>query len=396
MRERLAAAFALVAVLVIGAFTLARAYSLDTMVTGSESAEVTASTRWFAAVVEQRRQAGDPVDGAFLHHLVDGPERLVYVGPDGTTVTAAGTAFRADDPVRDLVASRHLPGGGTVELSRSGADVEADVARSLLPLVALGLVLVVVAAGLGYLAARMLARPFQELAGHARALGRGRFDLAVPRYAVPEADTVGQALQTSAGQLRTLLLRERRFAADASHDLRTPMTAMRLELEDLTLDPQLPPAAAEQVTRALAELERLSGTVDHLLERTRDGRIGAYDVDVAELAADAVRRAVAGAPADREVRADAPGPALVRMPPGPIEQVIDALLDDALRHGRGTVTVEVRDAGDHVHLRVRDEGDPARERPAVRSLEETASALGARVSAEPGPVAALAVRLPRS
>ena len=397
MRERLAAAFALVAVLVVGAFTLTRAYSVDAMVTSAEADEVASSTRWFAAVVEQRRDAGDPVDAAFLRTLVAGAERLEYVDPAGDSTVATGEEFHRDDAgARDLVAEQRLAGGGTVVVRRSGADVEADVARSMLPLVVLGLGLVLVAAGLGYLAARLLARPFQELAGHARALGRGRFDLDVPRYGVPEADTVGQALQTSAGQLRTLLLRERRFAADASHELRTPITAVRLELEDLSLDPTLPPAAAAQLGRALGAVDRLNDTVDHLLERTRGGRIGGDEVDVAELAVDAVRRGEGRAHADRTVRVDAPGPAVVRLPPGPIDQVLDALLDDALSHGRGAVTVQVRDAGDHVHVRVCDEGDATRARPGALAVEETVDALGGRMASEPDAGACLGVRLPRA
>ena len=77
------------------------------------------------------------------------------------------------------------------------------------------------AALVGFLMALLLARPFRQLAGAAGQLGRGRFDLDLPRTDVPEAKAISHALLTSAGQLQERLASEQSFAEHASHVLRT-------------------------------------------------------------------------------------------------------------------------------------------------------------------------------
>ena len=93
----------------------------------------------------------------------------------------------------------------------------------------------------------------------------GRFDVEVPHYGVPEAEAIGSALRRSARDLDALVRREREFAVSASHELRTPVTALRLEIEDVASWPQTPPDVAEELSRALAELDRLSATISTLL-----------------------------------------------------------------------------------------------------------------------------------
>jgi signal transduction histidine kinase len=155
------------------------------------------------------------------------------------------------------------------------------------------------------------------------------------------------------------LAAERDFAADASHQLRTPLTALRLELEDLTYWPETAPAVSEQLHRALGELDRLSGTVTELLEHSRGRRLERpVPVDLALLTAETAARwdRQAGA-AGRTVTAMAPRPARVRTHPGLLQQILDVLIHNALRHGRGVVRVRARDARTHWAITVQDEGD---------------------------------------
>ena len=245
----------------------------------------------------------------------------------------------------------------------------------------------------------------------ARRLGDGTFTLPPLDSSLPEARAIGAALQTSSRQLEALLHRERQFAANASHQLRTPLTALRLELEDLTYWPETAPAVSEQLHRALGELDRLSGTVTELLEHSRGRRLERpVPVDLALLTAETAARwdRQAGA-AGRTVTAMAPRPARVRTHPGLLQQILDVLIHNALRHGRGVVRVRARDARTHWAITVQDEGD----RPAGPGIfdrhvstgeggegigltvaAELAESLGGSLTLESAPTTTFLLRLP--
>src|SRR4051812_20561579 len=108
---------------------------------------------------------------------------------------------------------------------------------------------------------RRLAVPLERLARAARRLGQGDFASRAPRGGVAEADEIAAALDDTARRLGDLVARERAFSAGASHQLRTPLAALRIELEALELRSEAPP----ELARALAQVERLQTTIDTLL-----------------------------------------------------------------------------------------------------------------------------------
>ena len=141
------------------------------------------------------------------------------------------------------------------------------------------------------------------------------------------------------------------FVADASHQLRTPLAALRLRLENLEADGI--DSRPEDIERALAEVHRLSQLVDSLLVLTRAeaARRTPESVDLGAVVADR-RDAWSAFAAEREVEiaSDAP-PIQVRSVPGRLEQVLDNLLSNAL---------EVAPAGSALHIDVRRAGANAR------------------------------------
>jgi signal transduction histidine kinase len=411
MRERLVVAFALLTVVVLVAFTFTRAYSVSALVTQEEIRKVERSVVLVAQLVAAREAAHQPVTSSYLSSLLNPAEQLEFRPPSGRRVVATAPGWEAAPDPQDIVRTEPVPGGGSVTMRRAGQLIEQRINNSLLPLVLLGVLLVVIASLLGWLAARVLARPFRELAVSAEALGRGRFDLDVPRYTIPEADTIGRALARSASQLHDLLRREREFAGNVSHQLRTPITALRLELEDVTMWPETTPAVREQLVRSLAELDRLSDTVTHLLDLARGSRIGsAEETDLAELAEGTVRRwrPLAG---DRPIELRAGSPVVVHLAPGPIEQVLDVLVENAIRHGRGRITVEVAPGDDHARVCVTDEGvaaldDTVFERHVNRPdsdgagiglavARDVAEAVGGRIALDDAPTTSFSLVLPR-
>jgi hypothetical protein len=228
----------------------------------------------------------------------------------------------------------------------------------------------VLAAGVGAQLARRLARPFEALTAAATRLGEGDFSVRAPRSGLEEADAIAVALDGTAERLGRAIDRSAAFTADASHQLRTPLTALRLHLESL----ELAGVDQDDLAAALTEADRLEATIAELTALTR---LDAPEValDLGALVADrASAWQLAARESDREVRTELlPVPAvLVR--PAAIAQAVEVLVDNALQHGRGTVTVRVAPARPDdpegiVRVSVEDEGEASTlERPGGRGL----------------------------
>jgi len=201
----------------------------------------------------------------------------------------------------------------------------------------------------------------RRLADAARRLGDGDFTTRAPRSGVPELDAVGSALDATAQRLDDLVTRERAFSADASHQLRTPLAALRIELEALELRGERGP----ELTSALREVDRLQQTIDALLALARDAPRSHATTDLraaAQEAAAAWRGSLAERSRPLHVIVDAAEPT-ARAAPGSVRQILDVLLSNACVHGAGAVTVTVRESGDFLAVDVHDEGggvgDPA-------------------------------------
>jgi signal transduction histidine kinase len=257
-----------------------------------------------------------------------------------------------------LLEARPARNGGAVVLAAdvaSADDAFASVRRRVVLALALGsLVALALAAWL----ARRLAAPLTHTASAARRLAAGERGVEVPTAGPPEVLAVAEALGQLDAALASSEGRQRRFLLTVSHELRTPLTAVRGYAEGLA-DGTVPPEDAAAVGATLVdEADRMAAYVADLLALARleadDFRITVADVDLAALVtstADAWQ--ARGRGAGITVTAQ-PAPAVVRADPDRLRQVLDALLDNALRATpRGGVvvlasragTVEVRDSG---------------------------------------------------
>ncbi|MFW5473773.1 histidine kinase dimerization/phospho-acceptor domain-containing protein [Knoellia sp. CPCC 206450] len=271
MRDRLVAILVGLTVAVVALYGIPRAYFVADLVHDSESRSVERSADLISRLLAERQNSTVPgaVTESALEPLLDPDEAIEYVSPSGETTVAGDIERTGAD---DISATRSIAGGGRLTVWRSGAVVADRVSDALLPLVILGAGLLLAAAVVGAWLARRLSRPFAELAAVAEDIGQGRFDVEVPHYSVPEAEAIGDALRRGAAQLDALLQRERDLAVNASHELRTPIAALRLELEDLSMWPQTPPEVAEELRRYIPELKRLSAAVTQYLDTAREQR----------------------------------------------------------------------------------------------------------------------------
>jgi signal transduction histidine kinase len=279
----------------------------------------------------------DVLDAAF-----DGD---VLAATDGDRLVAAAPVTHSDEVI------------GAVLVDAPRNAVLGQVALVWSGMAALAVVAVTIAWLVGRRQARRLARPLEDLEHSARRLGDGDFSARSHQGGIEEIDSVGAALDTTAARLDELLARERAFSADTSHQLRTPLAGLRLRLEAALEQPDQDPRPA--IAASLADADRLEAIIDELLTLARAGqagRPGPVDLDalLGEMSPEwGARLALHGR--DLEVRLDSAAPEPIASAAA-VRQVLGVLLDNATTHGRGTVTVAVREAAGAVAVDVSDEG----------------------------------------
>lgn len=298
---------------------------------------------------------------------------------------------------------------GVLLVERDDAVVDRRERKAWLALGGLALGIVALAVGAALLTARRLARPLERLADAAGNVDRRELIEGTPPAGIAELDAVATALSESARRLDETLARERAFSSDASHQLRTPLAALRIELESIELEQQPP----EQIGAALEQVDRLQQTIDTLLSVVRDGPRTGRAADLVATA-DRIERArhakLAAAGRPIRVRADS-GQVVAAADPAVVEQILSVLVDNADLHGAGAVTIGVREAVGWVAVDIGDEGqgfgpDPERSfdrrhsdggghgigLSLARSLAEAEG--GSLLIAAPGPSPVLTLLLP--
>ena len=291
--------------------------------------------------------------GAWL--LGDGPGTLDDPVPamDDDSVVSSDTATELSVlvPVSDGTSVR-----GVVRAATPRTEVWQRTLMTWLAMAILGTLAVGVTWMLARRQARRLAAPLNDLSAAARRLGGGDFTVRTSPSGIGEIDSVGDSLDTTAQRLGELLARERAFSADASHQLRTPLAGLRLQLESALEKPGADLAAA--ITAGIATTDRLERTVDDLLALARDSKPHGGVVAVRTLLAE-VETDWHGLLAEhgRVLRIDVrPDVADRRVSAPVLGQIMTVLLDNALRHGRGAVQVTAREVADAVAVDVSDEG----------------------------------------
>lgn len=245
---------------------------------------------------------------------------------------------------------------GVVRAEQTLASVDRHVWRRWGALAGVALVAFAIASVIAILEARRLTRPIEEVRDAARRLGNGDFSVTVPESGIRDLDDVAAALTATAQRLGRLVDRERAFSANASHQLRTPLTGLRLAIETELTDPREDNTAV--LLESLDELDRLEATINQLLALARDRATPRTPIDTTDLAQKLERRwrqpfAKVGRSLTVTVSPLSPRPEVSEVA---ISQVLDVLVDNALRHGGGAVSVEVAPVVSGVAISVTDDG----------------------------------------
>jgi signal transduction histidine kinase len=308
----------------------------------------------------------DEIASALEDHFEEsgsvGRAQLTAVAPSDihVVVTAASTSVTAGAPMPNsaLTATSNTGQGLTVRVAQSSESVNDRVRNIWLLIGALALGGTVAGAILGLFEARRISAPLIALAETSDRLGEGDFSARAETTEIPELDAAVRALNRSAEQIAELVANERRLANNVSHQLRTPLTAMRIRLEEALLIDD-PDNARQEIEAAVEQVDRLTETIEELMSFTRTGQLGARSrLDLGDVAtAHAGRWAPAFRRNARQLRiGNGLAHARVLASAGGVGQALDILLDNSIKHGAGSTTVALAESGGRVIIRVADQG----------------------------------------
>ena len=397
IRLRLTATFALAMVLLTAAAALFVFLRLQADLNESVTAGLDA--RATAVATAGAASAGAVGDGE------EGFAQLVR--EDGELLDSAGGASEvALDPGelqrvaggQQILTDRRVPGiegearvlarqdgDGTVVIVGQSLDDRDETLAGLVTSFAVGGPIAVLLASLvGYALAAAGLRPIEAMRRRAGEISLGDDDDRLPLPAAhDEVHRLGTTLNEMLERLKRSLDRERRFVADASHELRTPVAVIKTELEGALRAGGHDPRVREALVAAVEECDNLAQLAEDLLVVARTGA-GALPLRCEPLAAEAVLEGVHRRFADRagergrEIAVDAPPDLRLYADDLRLRQALGNLVDNALRHGEGEIRLRAAAAAGGVTLAVQDAGPGFEPDIAGRAFERFARSDAAR------------------
>jgi signal transduction histidine kinase len=321
------------------------------------------------ASVVATKVAADGLSASILEPI-NADHVLGLYGPDGRLLAGEGpqratddiTRFglggavaegRTDDAIIAAVPVQLLIDGSAVvvRIEAPLTETQGRYARSLLKLGAAALAILAVATAVAIWLSRRLNRPIDDLRDWA---DTGEPGGAPDRTGIREIDSLRDALVQSREHVDELLQRERSFSSQVSHQLRTPVAAMRVAIETELAAPRPDPNTVLRET--VGQLDRLESTITSLLALARDRERTPVACDIDALVRDRVTTWTPAARAEgRSIDAVATA-GWASIDADAVGHVLDVLVDNALRHGAGSITVTATRAGDRLDLDVADEG----------------------------------------
>jgi signal transduction histidine kinase len=322
-----------------------------TATSAAQQPRAEATARVAANGLEDVIEAGGTVDVTTLESFVRDDAVLTATLPDGTVLTTG------EQPSGDTYS-----GTATVDAITVTAVVDASVtAQRLREQSFLVVAISVLALGIAMLVAlfyaRRITQPLEDFAEMAGRIATGDRRQLGRRYGVPELDAVAEVLDQGLSAFNDLLENERRVTTEASHQLRTPLTALSLRLEEILATDDLDVVRTE-ATAALGQVERLAGVVDEVVGVSRGTRTSANEpFEVDELVASQITEwTPAFEAAHRRIaRVGATGLVAVGLA-GAQAQALATLVENSLVHGQGTTTIRLRASGSWVVIEVADDG----------------------------------------
>lgn len=317
------------------------------------------SVRGRVIVVDEKgRLLADSAGAPPGRDYADRPEIAAALAGSGEQITRDSKTLGTQILATSAPVLGHGHTEGAVRVTQSVAAVHGAVKTAILDLAALAAVVLLFGLLAGAVVAQQIARPIRRLDKAARQVATGDLDATVAVEGSTEQRSLARAFNEMTQRVRRLLQGQRDFVADASHQLRTPLTGLRLRLEGMAERDGEPDPA--EVDAALAELDRLSLIVEELLILSRAGEheLPAEEVDLNGVAARAGER-WAGTAAEREIELVAQngdGDARAWCAPHDLDRSLDALVENALLYSPGGSSVAIESVPEGIDVLDRGPG----------------------------------------
>jgi signal transduction histidine kinase len=361
-----------VLVLAVVALEVPLIISIRDRVDAEVESQALSQAELIAATVENEVRTGEGLDDVIERAAEEARGRVIVVLPDGRLVADSGgeerlgldygtrpeivraldgvpfqqerrsetldqTILATAVPVREAGTGNTI---GAVRVTQSVDAVNRATWRATVGLVAIGLLVLVLGLGLGAVIAGQVSGPVRRLDEAARRVAEGDLTARAQVEGSAEQQRLARTFNDMTSRLERLLASQREFVADASHQLRTPLSGLRLRLEEARASTN-DHDAHDEIDAGLRELDRLSAMVSELLVLSQAGEVDAPPAEV-DLE-DAARRAEArwdGANGG-SVRSSG-DPATGFAPLADLDRALDALIENALHYGNGEVEVHSR------------------------------------------------------
>lgn len=312
--------------------------------------------------VDVRIRSGEPVDEALLQSIVRDPRYqdirfhlAVELREGDTTRTLSAGVAPGSDPV--LVSGTGSQ-GERVTVAIPQSEVRSHTASAWVLIIVTGMAALSIAVSVALWQAQRISAPLARLTQRAEALGTGRARAPWSRSGIAEIDTVAEQLANSGALLNERLEAESALAADASHQLRTPLTALSMRLDEI-LATSSEEWVREEARVSLEQIDRLTAVVHDLINAPRSSQ--RRTPGVVELSTVLTQQSEEWSPAfraaERELAIQVPRSAAVWGSVGPLTQVVATLIENSLVHGGGRTQVKVRRNDRSTVIEVSDEGE---------------------------------------
>ncbi|GAA2235160.1 ATP-binding protein [Rarobacter faecitabidus] len=346
------------------------------MVSDVEQRRLEVRAEEIGRVVDGRIGLGETVDSDLLDGFAAGSSGQLAISV--VVVTATGDQISGGTAIsgRTIETALRTDSNTIVVIATSYWDVFWRSFQVVLVVAALSLAALLIGLGWAVWQANRLSAPLVYLAASAELLGSGQVRPRIEPSGVEEIDLVAQELSRSADRLASRLAVERQFSSDVSHQLRTPLTALAMRLEEIMLASD-DDYVRDEARKSLEQVERLAGVVEDLRQRARQTTGGTTEpVALREVVDQQRDEWLASFEAqERDIRIEVDSDVQVLATPGALAQVLATLIENSLKHGSGLTTVSAtagRGSG-AVVISVADEGMGVPEEIVPRVFEREVS-----------------------